>query len=46
MHGFMSIKFINAKQAKGIYIYIRTSNQNCIERSQLSGITKQAGINK
>jgi hypothetical protein len=45
MHGNMNIRFIHARQAKEEHIYIRTSNGNCIERLQLSGLTKHAGIN-
>jgi hypothetical protein len=45
MHGNMNIRFIHSIQAKGEYTHIRTSNGNCIERLQLSGLTKHAGIN-
>jgi len=39
VHGTMSLKFIDAKQAKEIY-HLRTSKGNCTERTQPSGITR------
>ena len=38
MHGPMYIKFIDAKQAKS-FTNSKTSKENCIEQTQLSGTT-------
>jgi hypothetical protein len=41
MHGHMNVKFVNAKQAKGMY-QIETPERNCTKQTRQYGTTKYA----